>query len=90
MGQSKNMLMEMRAEDLAIMYSEDFSKSKAQETGKKLVDKIFEDGELDELKVFSNIVRLKEVVNSADKAFRDRISLIVKDSSNGVEFCSLT
>ena len=86
MGQSKNMLMEMRAEDFALMYSEDFTKSKAQEVGKNLVDKIFDDGELDELKVFSNIVRLKEVVNSADKAFRDRINLIAKDSSNGVEF----
>lgn len=86
MGQSKNMLMDMRAEDLAIMYSNDFSKAKAVETGKKLVETIFDEGIVDELKVFSNIVRLKEVINSADKAFRDRLTLNVTDSANGVTF----
>jgi len=86
MGASKNMLMDMRAEDFALIYSEDFSKSKATEAGKNLVDSLFDNGEVDELKVWSNIVRLKEVINSADKAFRDRISLNSKDISNGVEF----
>ena len=68
------------------MYSSDFTKKQAIETGQKLVNDLFEAGEVDELKVFSNIVRLKEVVNAADKAFRDRIILNETNTSNGVEF----
>lgn len=76
----------IRIEDLASMYSPTFTKKDAIATGHKLVDDLFEAGEVDELKVFSNIVRLKEVANSADKAFRDRIDIPTAISSNGVEF----
>lgn len=81
-----NNLSIIKAEDLALMYSPEFTKKDAIETGKKLVDDLFEAGEIDELKVFSNIVRLKEVVNSADKAFREKTILLQNISSNGVEF----
>lgn len=74
------------AEDLALMYKEDFSKKKAVQTGIDLVNQLFENGKIDPLKVWANIARLKEVVNSADKTFRDRININNKDSSNGVEF----
>lgn len=86
MGQSKNMLMEMRAEDFALMYSHDFTKSKAIEAGNALVEKIFEDGELDEFKIYSNIVRLKAVIDTADKAFRDRLKVDKSIDANGVNF----
>lgn len=76
----------LRAEDLALMYKEDFSKKKAIQTGVDLVNQLLENGEIDPLKVWANIARLKEVVNIADKAFRDRININTKDSSNGVEF----
>jgi len=81
-----NSLSTLSAEDLALMYSSDFSKKKAEQVGKDLVNQLFEAGEIEPLKVWSNIVRLKEVVNSADKAFRDRIVINTKEDSNGVEF----
>ena len=86
MGQSKNMLMEMRAEDFALMYSHEFTKSKAIEAGNALVEKIFENGELDEFKIYSNIVRLKAVIDTADKAFRDRLTIDKSIDANGVNF----
>lgn len=83
---SKELFFNMRAEDLALMYSEDFTKKKAIEQGEKLVNTIFENGEIEFIKVFSNIVRLKEVINAADKKFRERAEFISKESFNGVEF----
>lgn len=81
-----NQLTNIRAEDLALMYTSDFTKKDAIATGQKLVSDLFEAGEVDEFKVFANIVRLKEVATSADKAFRERICLNIATSSNGVEF----
>lgn len=86
MSASKELFLKMRPNDLAVMYDENFTKSKAIETGKKLVDDLFESGEVDEKKVFSNIVRFKEVFNSADKALRDRIDFKSTETINGVEF----
>tara|TARA_R110000868_G_scaffold120421_3_gene319544 strand:- start:2503 stop:2940 length:438 start_codon:yes stop_codon:yes gene_type:complete len=76
----------IKLENLATMYLPTFSKKDAVLTGKKLVEDLFEAGELDELQVYSNIVRLKEVINSADKEFRDRLDLPNTTSYNGVEF----
>jgi len=81
-----NQLQSITANDLAVMYSSEFTKKDAIATGQKLVNDLFEAGEVDELKVFSNIVRLKEVAVSADKAFRERINIPNAISSNGVEF----
>ena len=83
---SNNSLSTLSAEDLALMYSSDFTKKKAEQVGRDLVNQLFENGEIDPLKVWSNIVRLKEVVNNADKAFRDRIIINTKEDANGVEF----
>lgn len=69
-----------------VMYAPDFSKKKAEQTGINLVSKIFEDGTESPIQVFSNIVRLKSVIDSADKAFRDRLQLSQADSYNGVTF----
>lgn len=86
MGATKEMFLEMRAEDLATIYDAEFSKKKATATGEKLVSEIFENGEIDPLKVFSNVVRLKQVIDTAEKAFRERLSLPSADSYNGVTF----
>lgn len=83
---SKELFFNMRAEEMALMYKEDFSKDKAIEQGKKIVENIYENGLVDPIKVFSNIIRLKEVINSADKEFRNRLELISKDNYNGVTF----
>jgi len=81
-----NSLVELSAESFTTMYSSEFTKKDAIATGQKLVNDLFEAGEVDELRVFSNIVRLKEVAVSADKAFRERINIPTAISSNGVEF----
>jgi hypothetical protein len=83
---SKELFFNMRAEEMALMYDEDFSKKKAIEQGKKLVDAIYNDGLAEPIKVFSNIVRLKEVINSADREFRDRLHIVSKETYNGVGF----
>jgi len=79
-------LITLDAEQISMMYAPTFTKKDAIQTGKELVSAVFEDGELDPLKVYSNIVRLKEVVNSADEAFRSRLNLSEPDSANGVSF----
>jgi len=82
----ENSLITLDAESISTMYSASFTKKQAIQTGKDLVSKVFNEGEVDPLKVFSSIVRLKEVVNAADKEFRDTFDLIQPDSANGVSF----
>jgi len=83
---SKDLYFELKAEQLATMYDQTFTKKEAVQTGKNLVVNLFELGEIDPLIVWTNICRLKEVVNSADATFRDKINILEKTSLNGVEF----
>src|SRR5690606_20214924 len=83
-GAAKQAFLELRAEDMVMMYDHEFSKKKAEETGQKLVSDIFENGLVDPIHVMSNLVRLKAVVDSADKAFRARLNLSAANSWNGV------
>ena len=69
-----------------VMYAPDFTKKKAEQTGLDLVSKIFQEGTQSPIEVYSNIVRLKAVIDSADKAFRERLNLSNADSFNGVTF----
>lgn len=80
------MFLEMRAEDMITMYDHSFTKKDATITGENLVNELFERGEIEPIKVFSNIVRLKQVIDTAEKAFRERIDLNTADSWNGVTF----
>lgn len=83
---SKELFFNMRAEDMALMYSETFTKKDAELAGLNIVKTIIDEGKVEPKKVFSNIVRLKAVIDSAEKAFREELSFISKDSFNGVEF----
>ena len=83
---SKEIFFNFRAEQLETMYDATFTKKEAVATGKKIVDDILEKGEIDPLLVWTNFCRLKEVVNSADATFRDKIQLFEKTDKNGVEF----
>lgn len=83
---SKELFFQMRAEEVALMYDHSFTKKEAVATGKSLVNSIFENGNIEPKKVWANICRLKEVINSADAEFRSRIELSEKESVNGVEF----
>lgn len=83
---SKELFFEMRAEQMATMYSHDFTKKQAVITGEALVNDVFENGEVEPIRVFSNIVRLKQVIDSAEKGFRDRLNLNTAEDWNGVKF----
>jgi len=83
---SKELFFEFRAEEIAYMYDENFSKKQAIQTGIALANKVLDDGLIDPFKVFSNVCRLKEVITAADKEFRDKLSLTEIQSANGVQF----
>lgn len=68
------------------MYAATFSKKDAERTGQNLAIDVFEKGEVDPLHVLSNLARLKCVVDSAEKVFRERLNLNFADSWNGVTF----
>ncbi|WP_407430581.1 hypothetical protein [Arcticibacter sp.] len=77
----------MELENLTgLTYHASFSKKEATQTGVNLANDIFDRGEKDPLQVLSNIVRLKQVIDSAEKVFRDRLNLNAADSWNGVTF----
>lgn len=69
-----------------VMYAPDFTKKQAEQTGINLINKLFEDGNQTPVQFYSNIARLKAVIDSADRAFRDRLNLTQPDSYNGVLF----
>jgi hypothetical protein len=83
---SKDLYFQFNAEQIETMYSPTFTKKEAVLTGKRMVDYILEKGEVDPLQVWTNICRLKEVVNSADAAFREKVEILEKTDRNGVEF----
>jgi hypothetical protein len=82
MKSSKDLFFDMKSKE----YAHDFSKKQAEQTGLDLVNNIFETGDYTPIQVYSNIVRLKAVVDSADKAFRERLKLVSANSYNGVTF----
>ena len=69
-----------------VMYAPDFTKKQAEQTGINLINKLFEEGNQTPVQFYSNIARLKAVIDSADRAFRDRLNLTEPDSYNGVLF----
>lgn len=83
---SKELFEIMRANELVTMYDQSFTKKEATATGKKLVESIFENGEVEPMEIWANIARLKEVVNSADAEFRLKTDLFEKQNYLGVEF----
>jgi hypothetical protein len=83
---SKDMFFDMRSEEMQTIYSPDFTKKQAEQTGIDLIDKMFTDGNKTPVQFFSNIARLKAVIDAADRAFRDRVNLPATDSYNGVTF----
>ena len=69
-----------------VMYAPDFTKKQAEQTGFNLINKLFEEGNQTPVQFYSNIARLKAVIDSADRAFRDRLNLTQPESYNGVLF----
>lgn len=69
-----------------LIYSHDFSKKQAEQSGIEMIDRLFSDGEQDPILVFSNLARLKAIIDSADKKLREKLSLTQETSWNGVKF----
>lgn len=86
MGLSSEQFLQLRSEEVAVMYDHTFTKKEAVLTGKRMVDNLLEEGEIEPKKVWANICRLKEVINSADARFRESLYIFEKESINGVEF----
>ena len=83
---SKDLFFDMRSEELQTIYSPHFTKKQAEQTGIDLINRMFEEGNRTPVQFYSNIARLKSVIDSADKAFRDRLTLNQAESYNGVTF----
>ena len=83
---SKDMFFDIRSEEMQTIYAPGFTKKQAEQTGIDLIDKMFTDGNKTPVQFFSNIARLKAVIDAADRAFRDRVNLPAVDSYNGVTF----
>lgn len=86
MGANKELFLTLRAEEIEYMYDSSFSKKEAIATGKTMVANLLEAGEQNPMRVWANICRLKEVVNSIDSEFRNKIELISKENVLGVGF----
>ena len=85
MGQTSEMHIALRAEEMATMYEPTFTKKEAIQTGKDLVINMLESGTVDKLQFMANLARLKEVVNSADAEMRNHLTQ-EKINIWGVEF----
>jgi hypothetical protein len=81
---SKDLFFDMRSEEM--QYAPDFTKKQAEQTGIDLINRMFEAGDKTPVQFYSNIARLKAVIDAADRAFRDRVNLPAVDSYNGVTF----
>ena len=85
MGQTSEMFIALRAEEMATMYEPTFTKKEAVQTGVELVNNLLESGAVDKMQFMANLCRLKEVVNSADSEMRKYLPL-EKSNVWGVEF----
>ena len=83
---SKDMFFDIRSEEMQTIYAPDFTKKQAEQTGIDLINRMFADGNQTPVQFYSNIARLKAVIDAADRAFRDRLTLNAVDSYNGVTF----
>jgi hypothetical protein len=85
MGATSEMHIALRAEEMATMYEQTFTKKEAVQTGVELVKNLLESGTVDKMQFMANLCRLKEVVNSADTEMRKHLP---QEKSNvwGVEF----
>lgn len=85
MAASKEIFLQMRAEDMVQMYDATFTKKEAIKTGETLVKTALENGNVGKHELMGTIVRLKAVIDSAEAALRSELP---QDNTTvmGVEF----
>jgi len=86
MGATSEMLIELRANEIAQMYDSTFTKKEAIQTGAQLVNNVYDNGEVAPERVMANLSRLKWVIDSADSEFRKRLEIYDKKMVMGLEF----
>jgi len=85
MGQSKNLLMQMREADIAYLYDATFTKKEAQATGTNLAKEIADNGNVSKHEALANLLRLNEVISNAIDVLKSKVS-DEKTIVLGVEF----
>jgi hypothetical protein len=65
MEKSKDQFLEMREEEMSLIYRADFTKKNAQAKGKELAEKIIEEGLISKQDAFVNLTRICELLNTA-------------------------
>lgn len=88
MGASKELFLSMRAEEMVSMYDSSFTKKEATETGKNLITKAIEDGNVGKHELMTTIARLKAVIDSAESELRKHLPT-ENASIMGVEFTTV-
>jgi hypothetical protein len=73
MEKSKELFLEMREEEMSQIYRSDFTKKHAQAKGKKLAERILEEGLISKEDAFVNLTRLCEVVNTAKDLLKESL-----------------
>jgi hypothetical protein len=85
MGASSNTFLELREHDFVSMYDATFTKKQAILTGKRMVDNLLENGNVDTMQFTANLARLNEVISTALAEIRKHIPE-EKQTILGVEF----
>lgn len=85
MGATKELFMHTRQLE-ELQYSPDFTKKEAIAQGKKAGKEILDRGEVTPTNALSNVVRLKEFINSLESYLRGNIEINETHTENGVEF----
>ena len=87
MGATKNDFIKMRAEEIeSIDYAQDFTKRNATATGKQLAKDILDRGEKRPEEVMASLVRLTQVINTAQATLKDNLQFDKSETLNGVTF----
>jgi hypothetical protein len=82
---SKLQFFDIKAEEMVQMYDSTFSKKDAILTGKRMVDNVIESGNVGIHEFMSTIVRLKNVIDTAEGELRLLLPY-EKTNVNGVDF----
>lgn len=85
MGQSANIFLQLKEDEMLQMYDSTFTKKEAILTGKRMVDNVIENGLVSKHEFMTTLVRLKNVIDAAESEMRNLLPC-EKVTINGVEF----
>ena len=85
MGASKELFLQLQEQDFITMYDATFTKKQAILTGKRMVDNLLENGNVDTMQFTANLARLNEVISTALTEVRKHLPE-EKQIVMGVEF----